>query len=875
MENNYYKQYEPIFGEWYIKELIGEGSFGKVFKIEREDFGKTYKAALKVISIPESQSEINSAFADGMDEESASSYFYSCVEQVVEEFSLMSKLKGNSNIVSYENHKVIRQTGKIGWDILIQMELLTPINMYFKVNPIRQRDVIQLGIDLCKALEMCHKYNIIHRDIKPENIFISEMKSYKLGDFGIARTIEKTTNGLSKKGTYGYMAPEVYKGEAYGSSVDIYSLGIVLYRFLNNNRLPFLPPYPQQIKYTDQEFAFAKRMNGEKLEKPANAEGKLAEIVLKACAYNPADRYSSAVAMRKDLESILYAEEEIESIYCQKQDDVPVYQEALTKEELEETENKSHNTGYGQEDREKNLKLKLSKGMFIALGSGIIFCVIFFLIINKMIFRPGNKEEIITNHVQESVNSKEQDDLVTTANNTSDVNEYLDEENEVSLKENMTSGWHSIYTDEYIKPTEKGAITYYDIDGTHYTAEIVPDVPKTILTKDGFRISNNNHTYKDGLFSAKLGIDVSKYQKEIEWDKVKNDGIDFAIIRLGYRKYGEDPGIELDEYFLRNIAGAQSVGIDVGVYFYSQAITDKEAVEEADYVIQTLKENNLDLQLAVVYEEVIQSDGRTANLTGSQMTKNAVAFCNTIRGNGLEPMILSTLHMQTTLYEMDKLEEYPIFYADYEEYPQTPYAYDIWQFAANATVNGINGKVPMDLLFYRDFSGEKKTDSSKIPADILNGDYSSSRLEGEVTLGDFDEDFFLNFVGYLFENDSYVEPKHSLGKVALGGVGICEDSWANNIKNFDGNTLLEYNWTGNHVDYYLMGRFIAGEYSCCLYYYDVDLFSVSDFDLIKDGDPTTANYWVVFFTKGPNEPFYVKFFNALYYSKEEAMDSIL
>lgn len=306
---NRYKKYEPIFGEWTINSLIGEGSFGRVYEIERKDFGRTYKAALKAITIPESESEIKSAMSEGMDEVSVSDYFMSCVEQVVDEFALMSKLKGNSHIVSYENHKVIPHVGKIGWDILIQMELLTPINEYFNKHIVTQKDVIKLGIDLCQALEVCHKYNIIHRDIKPENIFISEIGDYKLGDFGIARTIEKTTSGLSKKGTYGYMAPEVYRGEAYGSSVDLYSLGLVLYRLLNNNRLPFLPPYPQPIKFSDKDSAFVQRMNGVEIPKPSNASDELVAIVLKATSYKAGDRYASAEEMRKDLENLLIKEE--------------------------------------------------------------------------------------------------------------------------------------------------------------------------------------------------------------------------------------------------------------------------------------------------------------------------------------------------------------------------------------------------------------------------------------------------------------------------------------------------------------------------------------------------------------------------------------
>ena len=106
------------------------------------------------------------------------------------------------------------------------------------------------------------------------------------------------------------MAPEVYKGEAYGASVDIYSLGIVLYRFMNNNRAPFLPPYPTPIKYADRESAMARRIKGETLPAPANADEALSRVILKACAYKPEDRYRSAADMRRDLEALLGEDEQ-------------------------------------------------------------------------------------------------------------------------------------------------------------------------------------------------------------------------------------------------------------------------------------------------------------------------------------------------------------------------------------------------------------------------------------------------------------------------------------------------------------------------------------------------------------------------------------
>ena len=314
MENDI-KSFEPFWDTWYIKDIIGEGGFGKVYRIEREEFGNVYVSALKHIRIPSSQSEVKSVISDGMDKESAERYFESLTEEIVKEIVLMSKLKGNSNIVSYEDHKVVKSKDKIEWNIFIRMELLKGLVDYIGENIITKRDVIKLGIDICRALEMCQKFNIIHRDIKPENIFVSEMGQFKLGDFGIARQIEKTEFGLSKKGTFTYIAPEVYKGEAYGSTVDIYSLGIVMYRLLNNNRVPFMPPYPKPITHTDRETALVKRMSGEVFNKPVNADGRLAEIVLKAAAYNPKERYESARDMRKALEAILYNEEERKVIY--------------------------------------------------------------------------------------------------------------------------------------------------------------------------------------------------------------------------------------------------------------------------------------------------------------------------------------------------------------------------------------------------------------------------------------------------------------------------------------------------------------------------------------------------------------------------------
>lgn len=303
MENEYYKRYEPFWGSWYIKRFIGAGSYGKVFEIEeRDSFGNVYTGALKAITVPSSQGEIDELLV-GMSKENVSTYFDDYVEGLNREIVLMSKLTGNSNIVSYQAHKAIRHDNGIGWDILIRMELLTPLNTYINANgALDEQMVIKLGIDICKALEICKQYNVIHRDIKPANIFISETRNFKLGDFGIARIASESTGASTKAGTANYMAPEVFQGKKYTSNVDTYSLGVVMYQLLNANRLPLTPPYPEEMSFKDREQALAQRLSGAPLPPPLNASAPLANIVLKACAPSPADRYESPTEMRQELE---------------------------------------------------------------------------------------------------------------------------------------------------------------------------------------------------------------------------------------------------------------------------------------------------------------------------------------------------------------------------------------------------------------------------------------------------------------------------------------------------------------------------------------------------------------------------------------------
>ena len=305
MDNEYYKRYEPFFGSWHIKRFIGAGSYGKVFEIERRDFDMVFTGALKAITIPADKSEYEQVLEAGMDREGASTYFRDYVQELNREIALMSRLKGHSNIVSYEDHQIIPHEDGIGWDILIRMELLRPINDALRQNKSFTRaEVIRLGTDLCRALEVCGQYNIIHRDIKPANIFISDTGDYKLGDFGVARIASASTGASTRAGTVNYMAPEVFRGEKYTANVDIYSLGLVMYQLLNANRMPFYPPYPQPITFSAAEQARARRLAGEALPLPSGVQDALGQLVCKACAPDPAQRFAGPLALRKALEAL-------------------------------------------------------------------------------------------------------------------------------------------------------------------------------------------------------------------------------------------------------------------------------------------------------------------------------------------------------------------------------------------------------------------------------------------------------------------------------------------------------------------------------------------------------------------------------------------
>ena len=295
-------QRKEMWPGWETVRLIGRGSFGAVYEIQRHVFDETEKAALKVISIPQNSADIWELYSDGYDEESITNTFRSHLKSIVSEYSLMRRLNGNTNIVHCDDVRYELHEDGIGWDIFIKMELLTPMTA-FLTGEISEAMVIKVGKDICSALELCRQRGIIHRDIKPQNIFVSPTGDYKLGDFGIAKTVEKTMGG-TKIGTYKYMAPEVYHNHPYGSAADIYSLGLVLYWMLNDRRLPFMPMPPAKLDAGMEEAARQCRLSGKVIPTPKNGCEELKRIVLKACDFDQRNRFATAGEMLEALDKI-------------------------------------------------------------------------------------------------------------------------------------------------------------------------------------------------------------------------------------------------------------------------------------------------------------------------------------------------------------------------------------------------------------------------------------------------------------------------------------------------------------------------------------------------------------------------------------------
>lgn len=229
---------------------------------------------------------------------------------------------------------------------------------------------------------------------------------------------------------------------------------------------------------------------------------------------------------------------------------------------------------------------------------------------------------------------------------------------------------------------------------------IVEDIPRNTYDNSLFQVNENGFlTYDSDEYSCRIGIDVSRYQGNIDWAAVKGAGVDFAMLRLGYRGYGTGRMV-LDTYFYQNLKEALANDIEVGVYFFSQAITPEEGAEEARFCLNALKDYPITYPIVFDWEPYPRGTGaRTEGLDDKILTQCAVAFCEEVEAAGYPAMIYSNLTYFYLHFDLNQLANYPFWLAQYSSRPSFYYHFDIWQYGDSGNVPGIDGKADLNIQF--------------------------------------------------------------------------------------------------------------------------------------------------------------------------------
>ena len=320
--------------------------------------------------------------------------------------------------------------------------------------------------------------------------------------------------------------------------------------------------------------------------------------------------------------------------------------------------------------------VKKSRGLNVRLIAAILFAVIFVLVV--MLFSKVAKLQSSVDELSKRLGESE--DYIAAMN--TNVDEY---------------------------PEADGNMLYHDDIYGDFSAEPLEGVPLNTLDWENLELGEDNRYtyYENGEAVSKTGIDVSYHQGDIDWEKVAADGIDFAMIRIGYRGY-EKGVMHRDELSESYISGAQAAGIDVGVYFYSQAVSEAEAREEAVYVCELIKDSEIKYPVVFDWELPDDSEARTLGTTTETLNKCAAAFCQEITNRGYTAMLYSNLKMALTKYDMQTLIAYDFWYVEYKNGhnpPSYPYELQMWQYASDGRVDGVDGYVDMNISFV-DYAAE-------------------------------------------------------------------------------------------------------------------------------------------------------------------------
>lgn len=288
------------YQNWKPVRTLGSDSYGTVYEIARDDgFGMVDHAALKVLSIPAAPEDFDALVAEGRTPEEVTALFHRQVETIARQLMAVDAISDDPNLLRCEDHVIRAHPDGHGWDIYVRTELLPSLPDYLRNHPHGEADIIRLGAGLCSALETCHRRGIVHGDIKPRNVFVgggnfNEQVTYKVGDFGMAQfsAVDNTND---------FMAPEVLCGAEVSPASDLYSVGMVLYWALNERRIPFVPLPPTAVEASDLAIAREQRLRSDPLPEPLHGSQALKNVVMRACADDPAQRYASVEEFRAAL----------------------------------------------------------------------------------------------------------------------------------------------------------------------------------------------------------------------------------------------------------------------------------------------------------------------------------------------------------------------------------------------------------------------------------------------------------------------------------------------------------------------------------------------------------------------------------------------
>lgn len=298
----------PVFGEWYTDKQLGTGTDGKVFSIYRQKYdGTREKSVLKIIRLGENREEKKNLFDedDNIVAETQDEYYGKIISNITDNVKTLMKSDGGKYFVKYEDIELRKASDGKGRLILLKLEEMRSLSELLKEFSFTLEETLRLGISVCKSLIKCRKFGYIYPNLKPENILFDRNGVCKLGDFGTFSLLEPAKTGVAYKRTQYYMAPEFIKTGNVNSTVDTYSLGLVLFMLTNRNRLPFSEEYPNKVTINALNEGVQKRSAGEKLPEPLLAGDELKKIIAKACAYKPNDRYLTPEQMLSDLQNAL------------------------------------------------------------------------------------------------------------------------------------------------------------------------------------------------------------------------------------------------------------------------------------------------------------------------------------------------------------------------------------------------------------------------------------------------------------------------------------------------------------------------------------------------------------------------------------------